>query len=68
MKYSFYFECLHIEGLKNKDADILSRNDDILRKEIYLKYNKKPCIPTTTVTNILNYTCINKFCSPLKLI
>lgn len=61
LKYDFHFECHHIEGEKNKIADILSRSNDYLRNKIYSKLNKPFYIPFKIASKIINCTCVDHF-------
>ena len=70
LKYKFHYDCNHIKGKKNVYADALSRNDKHhkkLRNKIYKMYNKKSNIPSKIASNIINFTCVNKFCGAFNI-
>ena len=66
LKYEFYFECVPIHGDVNPIADALSRKNDLLRNYYYNKFNKSYFIPLKNASNIITYTCCDKFCNPVN--
>lgn len=67
IKYQFKYQCLPIIGDNNKEADALSRSNDLKRNMVYHKVNKNHIIPSKLISKILKITCVGKFCPYIKL-
>ena len=67
LKFKFKYKCVKIEGELNTIADALSRKNDLKRQLIYNHFKQQHTIPSKLASNILNITCMEKFCNNFKL-